>query len=143
MEQKNILDRVARLEGSLLGCLVEFCSRGSAKELDGLIASGMTIDQFKIGDHCRIFRAMAELRGEGKIPDQVSLIGKLDDRLMAKVCDFPLGVVPENLASYVRDLRKAWQDLCFSNQQEELTGLANWEEQLACVERMRQTLLGE
>jgi hypothetical protein len=67
----------------------------------------MTIDQFKTSDHCRIFRAIAQLRDEGKIPDQASLIGKLDDRLMAQVCDFTLGVVPENLASYVRDLRKA------------------------------------
>lgn len=141
-EQKNIVDRVVHSEKSVLGCLVEFCSRGSAKELDGVIASGLAADQFTTSDHRRIFRAMEELRNEGKVPDQPSLIGKLDDRLMAQVWDFTTGVVPENLWSHVRDLRKAWQDHWFSKQREELARLTNAEDRLACVERMRETLLG-
>jgi hypothetical protein len=139
--QKNIVDRVVHLEKSVLGCLMEFCFLGSAKELDGLIAAGLAADQFTTSDHRGIFRAMAELRGEGKIPDQPSMIGKLDGRLMAQVWDFTTGVVPENLGSHVRDLRKAWQDHCFSQQTEELARLTNPEDQLACVDRMRETLL--
>lgn len=139
--QKNLVDRVAHLEKSVLNCLVEFCSRGSAKELDGVIASGLAADQFSTSDHRAIFRAMVELRNEGKIPDELSLIGKLDDRAMAQVCDFTMGVVPENLESYVRDLREAWQDGYFSKQREDLAKLTNPEDQLALVDRMRVTLL--
>ena len=95
--QKNIVDRVAHLEKSVLGCLVEFCSRGSATELDARITSGLAADQFTTSDHRAIFRAMVELRNEGKIPDEPSLIEKLDDRAMAQVRDFTKGVVPENL----------------------------------------------
>jgi hypothetical protein len=140
--QKNIVDRVAHLEKSVLGCLVEFCSRGSATELDARITSGLAADQFTTSDHRAIFRAMVELRNEGKIPDEPSLIEKLDDRAMAQVRDFTKGVVPENLECYVRDLRKAWQDRSFSKQREELADLTNPEDQLACVDRMRETLLG-
>jgi len=128
-------------EKSVLGCLVEFCSRGSAKELDGLIASGLAANQFSITDHCAIFRAMAELRHSGMIPDELSLIGKLDSLPMAQARDCTFGVVPENLEGYVRDLRKARQDLRFSKQQEELASLTNPDDQLTLVDRMRETLL--
>lgn len=140
--QTNIVDRVVRLEKSLLGCLVEFCSRGSAKELDRVIASGLTIDQFATSDHRSIFRAMVELRKEDKIPDDPSLIGKLENRLMAQVWELTKGVVPENLECYFRDLREVRQDRRFSKQIEELASLTNPEDQLALVDRMRDTLLG-
>jgi hypothetical protein len=139
--QKNIVDRVAHLEKSVLGCLVEFCSRGSAKELDGLIESGLAADQFVISDHRAIFNAMVEIRKEDRIPDELSLIGKLDVRIMAQVTDLMMGVVPENLESNVRDLREAWRDLCFSKQAEVLVNLVSLEERLAHVDRMRETLL--
>jgi hypothetical protein len=139
--EKNVVDRVAHSEESVLGCLMEFCSRGSAKELDGVIASGLAADQFTTSDHRGIFRAMVELRNEGKIPDTLSLIGKLDGRTMAQVCDFTIGVVPENLERHVRDMRESWQDRSFSKQREELASLTNPEEQLACLDRMRETLL--
>jgi AAA domain len=140
--QENIVDRVAHLEKSALGCLVEFCSRGSAKELDGLIASGLAADQFSTSDHRAIFRAMVEIRDKGKIPDEPSLIGKLDGRLMAQVCDLTKGVVPENLKGNVHDLREVWRDRYFSKQIEELASLTTPDDQLALVERMRETLLG-
>jgi hypothetical protein len=138
--RKNIVDQVVHLEKCVLGCLLEFCSRGSVKELDGSIVSGLAADRFTTGDHCSIFGGMVELRNEGKIPDVPSLIEKLDDRLIAHVWDLTEGVVPENLECHFRDLRKAWQDLCFSKQREELAWLTNPEDQLACVERMRDTL---
>lgn len=140
---KNIVDHVVYSERSVLGCLVEFCSCGSAKELDGLIASGMAADQFTTSDHCRIFGAMAELRNEGKIPDEPSLSGKLDNRLTAYVCDLTRGVVPENLWSHLPDLRKAWRDLFFAKQTEELASLSNTDDRLALVDRMRETLLSK
>jgi AAA domain/Homeodomain-like domain/DnaB-like helicase N terminal domain len=139
--QKNIVDCVVLFEKSVLGCLVEFCSRGSAKELDGVIASGLAADQFTTSDHRGIFGAMSELREEGKIPDELSLIGKLDSRAIAQVCDFTRGVVPENLERYARDLREAWQHRHFSKQIEELANLTNPEDQLAGVDRMREMLL--
>ncbi len=133
---------MAHLEKSALGCLVEFCSRGSAKELDGLIASGLAADQFSTSDHRAIFRAMVEIRDRGKIPDEPSLIGELDGRLMAQVCDLTKGVVPENLKGHVHDLREVWRDRYFSKQIEELASLTTPDDQLALVERMRETLLG-
>jgi len=139
--QKNIVDCVVRLERAVLGCLAEFCSLGSVKELDRLIASGLAADQFTTSDHRGIFRAMGELRNEGKIPDVPSLIGKLDDCTNLRIWDFTTGVVPENLERNVRELRQAWQDLRFSKQYEQLADLTNPEDQLACVERMRGTLL--
>ncbi len=139
--RKNIVDGVVHLEKSVLGCLVEFCWRGSAKELDGAIVSGLAADQFAISDHRSIFRAMVEVRNEGKIPDQLSLSEKLDLRTIAQVMDCTMGVVPENLECNVRDLRKAWQDLRFSKQEEELAKLTNPEERLALLDRMRETLL--
>ena len=139
--QKNVLDGLVHLEKSALGCLVEFCSRGSAKELDGVIESGLAAHQFTTSHHRAIFGAMVELRDEHKIPDEPSLIGKLDGLSMAQVTEFTLGVVPENLACYIRDLRRAWQDLRFSKQREELAHLTDPEDQLALVERMRKTLL--
>jgi hypothetical protein len=138
---ENIVDRVAHLEKSVLGCLMEFCLRGSAKELDARIASGLAADQFSTSDHCGIFRAMVELRIEGKIPDELSLIEKLDGRAMAQVSDFTMGVVPENLDCHVRGLRKAWQDICLSKQIEELARLTSSEDRLTCVDRIRETLL--
>jgi hypothetical protein len=129
----NIVDRLERLEKSLLGCLLEFCSRGSAKELDRVIASGLTTDQFATSDHLAIFRAMLELRNEGKIPDEPSLIDKLDGRVMAQVWDFTMGVIPENLECYVRDVREAWRDHCFSKQTEELANLTDPEDQLTRI----------
>jgi hypothetical protein len=139
--QKNIVDRMVHLEKSVLGCLAEFCSLGSAKELDGVIAAGLAADQFTTSDHRGIFKAMVDLRNEDKIPDKFSLIGKLDGHAVAQVHDFTTGVVPENLELYVRDLREAWQDRCYSRQREELASLTNLEDQLACVARMRETLL--
>lgn len=139
--QKNIVDRLVHVEKSVLGCLVEFCSRGSAKELDGVIESGLAAHQFTTSDHRAIFGAMVELRDEHKIPDEPSLIGKLDSLSMAQATDFTFGVVPENLEGYVRDLRKARQDLRFSKQQEELASLTNPDDRLALVDRMRETLL--
>ena len=139
--QRNIVDRVVHSEKSVLGCLMEFCSRGSAKELDGVIESGLAADQFTTSDHRAIFGAMVGLRDEGKIPDEPSLIGKLDGRLMAQVCDFTKGVVPENLKRYLHDLSEAWQDRGFSKQIEELASLTSPEDQLALVDRMRETLL--
>ena len=79
--QESIVDRVVRLEKSVLGCLVELCSQRSVKELDAYIASGLTADQFSTSDHRAIFRAMVELRNEGKVPDAFSWIGKLGDHL--------------------------------------------------------------
>jgi hypothetical protein len=139
--QEDIVDRVVHSEKSVLGCLFEFCLRGSAKELDGVIESGLAAGQFTTSDHRGIFKAMVELRDEGKIPDEPSLVGKLDGVAMAQVYDFTIGVVPENLERHVRDLREAWQDLWFSKQKEELAGLTNPEEQLECLDRMRETLL--
>lgn len=140
-ELKNVVDRVAHLEKSVLGCLVKFCSLGFPEKLDGVIASGLTANQFTTSDHRVIFRAMVELRDQGKIPDEPSLCEKLDDRVMARVRDFTMGVVPENLGCYVRDLRRTWQSLSFSKQREELANLTNPEDQLALVERMRELLL--
>jgi AAA domain/Homeodomain-like domain len=139
---EQIVDRVARLEKSLLGCLLEFCWQGCAKELDGVIASGLSAAQFTTSDSRAIFTAMVELRIEGKIPDECSLIAKLDVRLVAWICDAVKGVVPENLKRYVHDLREAWHDRGFSNQIEELASLSNTGDQLALVDRMRETLLG-
>lgn len=139
--EENIVDRVAHLEKSVMGCLMEYCSRGSATELDAYIKSGLATDQFSTSDHRAIFKTMVALCNEGMIPDELSLIGKLDDRLVAQVTDFTIGAVPENLECYVRDLRKAWQDLRFSKQREELASLTNPVDQLACVDRMRETLL--
>jgi AAA domain/DnaB-like helicase N terminal domain len=139
---QNITDHVVYSERSVLGCLVEFCSRGSAKELDGVIASGVAADQFTTNDHRAIFRTMVEVRSEGKIPDEPSLTQKLDDRLMAQVWDLIKGVVPENLECCVRNLRTAWQDLRFSKQIEELANLTSREDPLALLGRMRETLLG-
>ena len=139
--RENIVDRIGYLEKGVLGCLVEFCSRGSAKELDASISSGLAADQFSTSDHRLIFRALVDLRNEGRIPDEPSLIGKLDDRLMAQVWDFTKGVVPENLDCSVRDLREAWADHRFAKLREELTNLTNPEDQLALVDRMRETLL--
>lgn len=141
--EKHIVDRVAHLERSVLGCLGEFCSRGSAKELDVLIASPLTADRFTASDNRAIFQAMLDLRDEGKIPDDSSLIDKLDIRTMAQVWDFSKGVVSENLECYVRDLREAWQDCRFAKQTEELANLTKREEQLALLERMRETLLSK
>jgi hypothetical protein len=138
---KNIVERLAHLEKSVLGCLVEFCSRGSAKELDAYIASGLAADQFATSDNRTIFRALVELRQEGIIPDEPSLIGKLEDRLVAQVSDFTKGVVFENLDCSVRDLRKARADCRFAKQTEELANLIRPEDQLALVDRMRETLL--
>jgi hypothetical protein len=134
---------VALCEKSVLGCLVEFCSGGSVKELDGAVASGLRADHFATSDHRAIFWAMVKLRNQGKIPDRPSLVGELDDRLMARVSDFTMGVVPENLECNVRDLRQAWQDLLFSKQTEELANLTTHGDQLACVNRMRETLLSK
>jgi hypothetical protein len=140
--QQNIVDRVVHSERSVLGCLVELCSRGSAKELDGMIESGLAAHQFTTSDHREIFGVMVKLRGEGKIPDQPSLIRKLDDRLMAQVCELTMGVVPENLGPNVRDLHEARRDCYFLKQQEELALLTFPEDQLALLERMRKTLIG-
>jgi hypothetical protein len=139
--QKNIVDRLVHSERSALGCLVELCWQGSVKELDRLLASGLAADQFIMSDHRGIFGAMAELRIEGKIPDQPSLIGRLGDRLTAQVWDFTKGVIPENLGSYVRDLHNARQDHCFSKQTEELARLTSPEDRLACLDRMQETVL--
>lgn len=139
--QKNIVDLVVHLEKCVLGCLLEFCSRGSVNELDGSIASGLTVDRFTTGDNCAIFAGMLELRNEGKIPDVPSLIEKLDDRLMSQVFDITKGVVPENLESHFRNLRRGWQGLCFSKQVQELASLTIPGDQLSCVDRMRETLL--
>ncbi len=141
MALENIVDRVAHLERSVLGCLLEFCCRGSARELDGLIASGLTAQQFSTRDRRAIFGAMVECRNESMIPDEYSLRGNLDDLTMAQVTDFTFGVVPENLEGHVREMRKAWQDLRFSKQQEELANLVNPDDRLALLERMRETLL--
>jgi hypothetical protein len=110
-------------------------------ELDDATASGLAADQFTISDHRAIFKAMIELRGEDKIPDEPSLIERLDDHAMARVYDFTKGVVPENLERYVRDLRGTWQDCCLSTQIEELENLSNPEDQLVLLDRMRETLL--
>jgi hypothetical protein len=114
--QKDIVECVAHSERSVLGCLAEFCFRGSPKQLDDLIASGLS-DQFVTSDCSRIFRAMVELRNEGKIPDSLSMGATLDDRLMAQVCELTVGIVPENLEPNVRDLHEARRDYRFLKQQ--------------------------
>jgi hypothetical protein len=91
--KKNIVDRVVHLEKGVLGCLWEFCLRGSAKQVDGVIAAGLSADQFTTNDHRAIFGALKDLRNEGMIPDQLSLVGKLDGRAQAQICDFTMGVV--------------------------------------------------
>lgn len=140
--QKNIVDRVARLEGSVLGCLFEFCLLGYVAKLDHAIASGLGADQFTTSNHRVIFRAMVELRNEKRIPDEPSLIEKLDDHVMPIVYDLTHGVVLENLDCFIGELRKAWQDLRFSKQREELEDLTEPKDQLACIDRMRETLIG-
>jgi len=140
--QKNIVDRIAHSERSVLGCLMEFCSRGSAEELDDVIMSGLAADQFKTSGHGRIFMAMVELRNEDKIPDELSLIEKLDGWDLAQFCDLTKGVVPENLEHNVRDMREAWRAFRFLKQQEELATRTHPEDQLALLDGMRETLVG-
>lgn len=139
--QQSIIDRVVHWEGSVLGCLLAFCTLGSAKKLDDTIASRVTADQFTTSDNQAIFRAMSELRTEGTIPDEPSLMEKLDARLMAQAHDFSEGVVPENLDRFVRNMREAWNELRFSRQIEELGSVTHREDQLALLEQMRQTLV--
>jgi hypothetical protein len=130
-------ERAVLLGRAVLGCLLEV--PGLWKD-----ASSLEPGHFQLSDHSKIFGAIASLNERGCSADIISVSNQLGETVdpgdLAVLLD---GAVPENLESYVRQLRESWCERQFQQLGEQLAGASTAEDRGALLDAMRELIAGE
>jgi hypothetical protein len=128
-------DRAARWERATLGALIE------EPQLFKQAAANLTTQDFLLGDHRRIFAALAELNHKGSPVDLISLSDQLGDSVAIGYLSSLLdGVVVPNFTSYVRGVREAARDRQFQRLQGQLTEAHTIEDRARVLDQMQEAL---